>query len=85
MKTNYPAGLSLLACILLLVGCVGSTAESCSSVDWYRQGYADGSRTFYPLIDEHTARCGAFGVKPDAAQYQKGHADARWDVEHRFK
>ena len=74
-----------LAIALLAAGCVGTTAESCSSTDWYRQGYADGSRTWYSLIEQHQARCGAFNVQPDATQYQKGWSDARWDVEHRFK
>jgi hypothetical protein len=79
------AGFPALACLLLAAGCVGSTAESCSTVDWYRQGYADGTRTLYSIIDRHTAHCGVFGIKPDAARYEKGFADARWDVEHRFK
>lgn len=85
MRTFHAAGFLALSCLLLTAGCVGSTAESCSSVDWSRQGYADGSRTPWPLIDEHTARCGVFGIKPDAARYQQGWAQARWDVEHRFK
>jgi len=85
MKGTDFAGFPALTFALLLAGCVGSTAESCSTVDWYRQGYADGSRTPWPLIDEHSTRCGAFGVKPDAARYQEGWAQARWDVEHRFK
>jgi len=74
-----------LACVLLAAGCAGSTAASCASVDWYRQGYTDGSRTWYSLIDQHAARCGAFGVKPDASRYENGFQDGRWDAEHRFK
>jgi len=74
-----------LAGILLLAGCAEMTAEGCSTLNWYRQGYADGTRTLYSIVDQHVARCGAFGVKPDAAQYEKGFVDARWDVEHRFK
>lgn len=85
MKKMSSAVVLAFACVLLAAGCAGSTAESCASVDWYRQGYTDGSRTWYSLIDQHTSRCGAFGVKPDAAQYDKGFQDGRWDAEHRFK
>jgi len=66
---------------LLIAGCAGSTAEGCASTDWYRQGYADGTRTWYSLIDQHAARCAAFGVKPDAAAYQRGWEQARFDFD----
>ena len=85
MGTTISAGCLAFAGALLTAGCAGSTAENCSTVDWYRQGYADGTRTMYSIVDQHVARCAAFGVKPDAPRYEKGFADARWDVEHRFK
>ena len=74
-----------IAGTLLAAGCAGSGAGGCASTDWYRQGYADGSRTWYSLVDQHTQRCAPSGVKPDAAQYERGFQDARWDAEHRFK
>jgi hypothetical protein len=76
-----PHLLVVLAGSLLIAGCAGSTAEGCASTDWYRQGYADGTRTWYSLIDQHTARCAAFGVKPDAVAYQRGWEQARFDFD----
>ena len=84
MRAMNSAGFLALACVLLAGGCAGSTSEErCASTDWYRQGYADGRRTWYSRIDEHAARCAASGVKPDAAQYKKGWDDGRFDYEHR--
>jgi Protein of unknown function (DUF2799) len=84
MRAMNSAGFLALACVLLAGGCAGSTSEErCAHTDWYQQGYMDGRRTWYSRIDEHTARCAASGVKPDAAQYQKGWADGRFDYDHR--
>ena len=84
MRATSSAAFIAVTCALLSA-CAGTTTDSCATVDWYRQGYADGTRTPYSIVDQHVARCGAFGVKPDAERYQKGWSDARWDVEHRFK
>jgi hypothetical protein len=77
--------LALSFCLAAAAGCAGTGGlGDCAKTDWYGQGYADGSRTWVSLIDRHTQTCGA-GAKPDAAQYQRGFEQARWDVEHRFK
>jgi hypothetical protein len=85
MRRMSSAVVPALSCALLVAGCAGSTAERCASVDWYRQGYTDGTRTWYSLIDQHNARCAEGGAKPDAARYERGFQDGRWDAEHRFK
>ena len=72
-----------LAGALSLAGCA-STAGGCVSTDWYQQGYADGSRTWHSLLDKHIEKCAAFGVKPDADQYNKGWNDGCFAREHRF-
>jgi len=84
MRAVNTAGFLALACVLLLAGCAGTTAESCSTLDWYRQGYVDGLRSPFSLIEQHTTRCAAVGVKPDAERYQKGWADGRFYQDHRF-
>lgn len=73
----------MLAFSLLLAGCASVGPGACAATDWYQQGYMDGRRTWYSRIDEHTARCAASGIKPDAAQYQKGWDSGRFDQEHR--
>jgi Protein of unknown function (DUF2799) len=71
-------------CCLLAAGCAGTGGPNdCAKTDWYRQGYADGWRTWYSRIDEHVSRCSAAGVKPDAAQYQRGWEQARFDFDHK--
>ena len=85
MRANKSARFLLLAYVLLVAGCAGSPSseERCAHTDWYQQGYMDGRRTWYSRIDEHTARCAASGVKPDAERYKKGWDDGRFDQDHR--
>jgi hypothetical protein len=84
MRAISSAVLLALACVLLMAGCAGSTSEErCAHTDWYRQGYTDGLTTWYSRIDEHTARCAAAGVTPDAARYRVGWNDGRFDFEHK--
>ncbi len=64
----------LVVGLLLLSGCASAGPDACARTDWYQQGYADGRNTWYSRIEEHTARCAAAGVKPDAKRYQEG-----WD------
>lgn len=78
-----PYRLLMFVISLLLAGCASVGPDACVSTDWYRQGYSDGWRTWYSRIDEHTARCAAVGVKPDAARYQEGWANGRFDFEHK--
>ena len=76
-----PALLIALACASLACGCASFGPEACAKTDWYRQGYVDGSRSWYSLIDQHESRCAAAGVKPDAAQYQRGWEQGRFDFD----
>jgi len=83
--TILAAPVLAIAAASLIAGCAGLGPEGCAHTDWYRQGYTDGSREWYMLLDQHEKRCAPAGVKPDPVQYKKGFDDARWDQEHRFK
>ena len=83
MRAMISARFLAIACVLQVAGCATVGPRACASTDWYRQGYSDGLTTWYSRIDEHTARCAAVGVTPDAARYGVGWADGRFDFEHK--
>jgi hypothetical protein len=72
-----------ICCMLLVPGCASVGPDACAQTDWYQQGYMDGRRTWYSRIDEHTARCASSSIKPDAAAYQKGWDQGRFDYDHK--
>jgi len=77
------SALATVVFCVLAAGCAGWTAERCAQTDWYRQGYMDGLRVWYSLIDEYNGACSAFGIKPDAARYKEGLDDGFWYVDHK--
>jgi len=83
MRSTNSAVLLALACVVQVAGCASVGPGACASTDWYRQGYSDGWTTWYSRIDEHTARCAAVGVTPDAKRYQTGWFDGRFDFDHK--
>lgn len=78
MKPNF----FLALCSSLLAGCASVGPEACAKTDWYLYGYIEAQRTWYSRIEEHTARCAP--AKPDAAQYERGFEQGKFDKDTRF-
>lgn len=61
---------------VILHGCATLSKEECLHGDWKTIGYNDGAQG-YPRgrLSEHQQACTEYGIKPDLAAYQAGHAD----------
>ena len=72
-KVRLILGLSLS---LLAGGCATLDKSECREADWTIIGLEDGARG-RPLsyIGNHRKACAEYGVKPDLALYERGHAD----------
>jgi len=72
-KFQFILGVSLS---LLAGGCATLDKSECREADWTIIGLEDGARG-RPLsyIGNHRKSCAEYGVKPDLALYQRGHAD----------
>jgi len=67
-----------------LGGCASLSESECRSTDWYKRGRSDAE--IYGMrgqLDQYTAQCAAYGVKPDAPAYLLGWDDG--DMEYRQK
>ena len=72
-KFQFILGVSLS---LLAGGCATLDKSECREADWTIIGLEDGARG-RPLsyIGNHRKACAEYGVKPDLALYERGHAD----------
>lgn len=65
--------LATAALLPLLSGCAALDKNDCLKADWFRIGYADGTRGYRGTrIDAHREACAGQGVKPDSVAYEKG-------------
>jgi len=62
----------VLACALLLAGCMTMSAENCRNADWKMLGYRDGYSASGSMLDQYTAECAPHDVRPDAAAFAIG-------------
>ena len=64
------------AAALLLAGCATMSESECRSADWRLIGLEDGARG-QPLafLGRHRKACAEYGIAPDLARYERGHAD----------
>lgn len=61
---------------LLAGGCATLDKSECREADWTIIGLEDGARGRpVSYIGNHRKACAEYGVKPDLALYQRGHAD----------
>jgi hypothetical protein len=77
------AGIALVGCASTPDGALG--LKACKDVDWYQYGWRDGSMSGLSSLERYTADCAVVGVKPDAAQYEKGLETGRWEKAHRSR
>ncbi len=69
----------IIPCVLLSLlatGCATLDKSECREADWKIIGLEDGARG-YPLsyIGNHRKACAEYGIKPDLALYELGHAN----------
>jgi len=69
----------ILSCTLALAGCATTPDDlaECQGADWYRIGDRDGQAGRNSQLEARSAQCASLGVKPDAAQYEKGWSAGR--------
>ncbi len=67
--------LVLLLSVLLLGGCATMDKSECRAADWQTIGLEDGIEgRSVSYIGNHRKACAEYGIQPDLAQYQRGHA-----------
>ncbi len=68
----------IIACTgaLLLGGCATLTAEECTTANWQQLGYTDAVAGNPPTrLAQHYKACTEYGITPNTAQYEAGHAE----------
>lgn len=62
--------------LLSLAGCATLDKSECRTADWRMIGLEDGARG-YPVtrVGRHRKACAEYGIVPNLAQYERGHAD----------
>lgn len=74
----------LLVAGLLAAGCAGTSEAECRGANWYEVGYLDARFKLQSQVDLYAARCERYGVKVDAARYEEGLRQGRWDFPDRM-
>jgi hypothetical protein len=64
---------------VLASGCAGMSAAACSSVNWYDLGFRDARLRVQSQVELYAAQCERHGVKIDAARYDQGFREGRWE------
>jgi uncharacterized protein DUF2799 len=79
MKTTTIVSLFALVLAAFLAACATTPDDlaECQGADWYRIGNRDGQAGRDSQLQARSAACASLGVKPDAAQYDKGLQDGR--------
>ena len=67
-----------------LAACAGMDGAQCRDANWYEVGYRDARYKTQSRVDQYAEQCGRQGVQIDAARYQEGHRQGRWDFPDRM-
>jgi hypothetical protein len=70
---------ALMISAALVAGCAGMSAAECSSVNWYDLGFRDARLRVQTQVDLYAAQCERHGGKIDAARYDQGFREGRWE------
>ena len=70
--------------LLALGGCAGMTGVECSSANWYDVGYRDARYKMQSRAAQYADQCGRHGVNIDAAPYEQGLREGRYDFPDRM-
>jgi hypothetical protein len=63
----------------LLAGCAGMSDADCRSANWYDLGYRDARFKLQSQDQVYLQQCERLGVRIDAARYDEGFRQGRWD------
>jgi Protein of unknown function (DUF2799) len=74
----------LLAASVLAAGCAGMSDAQCRSANWYDVGYRDARFKLQSQADVYAQQCARHGVKVDAARYEQGLREGRYDFPDRM-
>ncbi len=67
-----------------LSACAGLDAGQCRDADWYEIGYRDARYKLQSQAELYTQQCERHGVKVDAARYEQGLRQGRYDFPDRM-
>jgi len=73
-----------LAASLLAAGCAGMGEAECRGANWYDVGYRDARYKMQSQADVYAHQCERHGVKVDAARYEQGLRQGRYDFPDRM-
>jgi len=74
----------LLAASLLAAGCAGMSDAQCRDANWYDVGYRDARFKLQSQAAVYAQQCERHGVKVDAARYEQGLREGRYDFPDRM-
>jgi hypothetical protein len=65
-------------------GCAGMGDVECRGANWYDVGYRDARYKLQSQVDLYAAQCARHGVQIDAARYDQGLRQGRFDFPDRM-
>lgn len=74
----------LLAVSALVAGCAGMGDAQCRDANWYDVGFRDARFKLQSQADVYAQQCAAHGVKVDAARYEQGLREGRYEFPDRM-
>ena len=69
---------------LVLAGCAAMNDADCRGANWYDVGYRDARFKLQSQAEIYAAQCERHGVKIDAARYEQGLREGRYDFPDRM-
>jgi len=75
---------SALLVIFALHGCAGMSDVECRRANWYDVGYRDARYKLQSQVEIYAAQCAPHGVQIDAASYEQGLRQGRFDFPDRM-
>jgi hypothetical protein len=73
------AASALTTSFVLLAGCAGLSDSECRGANWYDIGWRDARFKLQSQGSLYLRQCERYGVKVDAARYEQGHREGRWE------
>ena len=76
--------LILLAASLLAAGCAAISEADCRGANWYDVGFRDARFKLQSQVGLYAEQCERFGIKVDAARYEQGLREGRYEFPDRM-
>jgi hypothetical protein len=76
--------ISALCAVLALHGCAGLSEVDCRGANWYAVGYRDARYKLQSQAEIYALQCARHGVQVDAASYEQGLRQGRFDFPDRM-